>query len=206
MPHRPPASPRLFSEPPASSPADLHTAEVDGASRGNPGPAAYAVILRAPDGAVLFRLGKYIGRETNNVAEYYALISALDAAVSRGVRRLRVRSDSELMVRQMKGAYRVKSPDLKPLHERARKLAAGFEFFSIEHVLRERNREADALANAALDSRADSAAAPSSASQPRSRRRIRARFSAGVLVPAEPLDLPEGSDLDLTIEPPSPRR
>ena len=144
---------------PSGPPA--HVAYVDGASRGNPGPAAYAVVLQGPGGQTQFEIGKYFGRATNNVAEYYALIAALDAAQSRGIKRLLVRSDSELLVRQMQGRYKVKSADLKPLHERAQKLARGFGYFAIEHVPREQNSEADALANRALDetSRSTSSAA-----------------------------------------------
>jgi len=149
---RPPksSSGRLLFETP-ERPANVFIANVDGASRGNPGPASYAVIVRGPDGATRFEAGKYIGRATNNVAEYYALISALDYAVAQGIERLLVRSDSELLVRQMEGRYKVKSPDLQPLHEHARKLARGLTYFAIEHVPRERNSDADKLANIALD-------------------------------------------------------
>lgn len=148
-PAKPPSGKLLFGAP--ESPADIFVANVDGASRGNPGPASYAVILRGPDGATRFQADKYIGRATNNVAEYYGLIAALDYAAAQGIDRLLVRSDSELLVRQMQGRYKVHSPDLKPLHERARKLAHGFAYFAIEHVRREQNREADELANIALD-------------------------------------------------------
>ncbi len=129
----------------------MHTAKVDGASRGNPGPASYAVVMRKPDGSSEFEIGKYVGRATNNVAEYYGLIAALDYAASHGIERLRIQSDSELLVRQMQGRYKVKSADLRPLHERAQKLARGLAFFAIEHIPRELNSEADALANVALD-------------------------------------------------------
>jgi ribonuclease HI len=153
--HRKPAHPRsarLFSEPaPAAPPADVCIANVDGASRGNPGPAAYAVVIRRPDGTPAAELGKYIGRTTNNVAEYYGLIAALDYAAGHNIRRLRVRSDSELLVRQMQGRYKVKSLDLRPLHERAGKLARGLDYFAIEHIPREQNARADQLANEALD-------------------------------------------------------
>ena len=145
-----PSSGRLLFAAP-ERPANVFIANVDGASRGNPGPASYAVIIRGPDGATRFEAGKYIGRATNNVAEYYALISALDYAVAQGIDRLLVRSDSELLVRQMEGRYKVKSPDLRPLHEHARKLARGLAYFAVEHVPRERNRDADELANIALD-------------------------------------------------------
>src|SRR5580693_2613835 len=138
-----------FAEP--ERPTKIHLAKVDGASRGNPGPASYAVIMRKPDGSSEFEIGKYVGRATNNVAEYYGLIAALDYAASHGIERLRIQSDSELLVRQMQGRYKVKSPDLRPLHERAQKLARGLAFFEIQHIPRELNSEADALANLALD-------------------------------------------------------
>jgi ribonuclease HI len=109
------------------------------------------VVLKDASGKVIFQLGKKLGRQTNNVAEYYALLAALDYAVGQGIKGLRIRSDSELLVQQMRGRYKVKSPDLKPLHERASKLARQLEYFVIEHVPREMNLEADALANQALD-------------------------------------------------------
>ncbi len=102
-------------------------------------------------GKVILELAKNIGRETNNVAEYYALLAALDYATSHNISALRIRSDSELLVRQMQGRYKVKSADLKPLHERASKMAKQLGYFAIEHVRRELNRDADALANVALD-------------------------------------------------------
>ena len=133
-------------------PAGVYVANIDGASRGNPGPASYGVVLRDPDGKIALELGKNIGRETNNVAEYFALLAALDYAATHNIAALRVRSDSELLVRQMQGRYKVKSADLKPLHERASKLSRQLQYFAIEHVRRELNRDADALANVALDS------------------------------------------------------
>jgi ribonuclease HI len=196
-------------------PSDVFVAYVDGASRGNPGPASYAVILRAPDGTTRFEIGKYLGRATNNVAEYYALITALDYAATNKITRLRVRSDSELLVRQMQGRYKVKSADLRPLHERAQKLARGFVYFAIEHVPREQNQEADALANMALDRTATQhtgtqaglrlAPQPSSPLSPRHNlrdqhdRRIRARYSAGALHPLEALDLAEGEIVEIQL-------
>ena len=213
----PPGSARLFSDTHAPAPpAGVHIANIDGASRGNPGPAAYAVILRDPNGKVILELAKQFGRDTNNVAEYYALLAALDYASTHGIAALRIRSDSELLVRQMQGAYKVKSEDLKPLYERAVRLSRQFKYFAIEHVRRELNREADALANVALDQGAGarseirkeaSAAGPRSAGstptdvqeQASKPRRIRARFERGVLVPAEPLGLPEGTEVELEI-------
>src|SRR6202047_5336057 len=142
------ASGRLFAEPesPSARLDGAYAANIDGAARGNPGPAAYGLVLRRPDGAPLETIGKYIGRHTNNVAEYYALIAAVDYALANGIKRLRVHSDSQLIVNQMKGLYKVKHPDLRPLHERAKKMAAGLESFTIQYVPREQNREADAAA------------------------------------------------------------
>jgi acyl dehydratase/ribonuclease HI len=153
MKHTPKSSGRLFAEPaaPSAHPDGAYSANIDGAARGNPGPASYGVVIRRPDGTPLESLGKYIGRHTNNVAEYYALIAALDYAAAKGIKRLRVNSDSQLIVNQMKGLYKVKHPDLRPLHERAKKQAAALEAFTIQYVPREQNREADAAANAALD-------------------------------------------------------
>lgn len=196
----PPRSHRLFGEP--ERPADVHVAYVDGASRGNPGPASYAVIIQSPDGKKVFQLGKYLGRATNNVAEYLGLITALDYAASHGIRRLRVLSDSELLVRQMHGQYKVKSASLKPLHERARKLVAGLEFFAMEHVRREFNAEADALCNEALDQTGSRAAGPPAPKGVASRgndRKMKARYVNGVLETAVPLDLAEGEVVEITI-------
>jgi len=198
---RAPLSSRLFSEP--EHPKETFIAYVDGASRGNPGPASYAVIIRASDGQVVFQLGKYLGRATNNVAEYYALITALDYAAAHNIRQLRVRSDSELLVRQMQGRYKVKSAVLKPLHERARRLAAALSFFQIEHVPRELNSDADSLANSALDQssgRPLAAQAPASDVGPPTSKTIRAHFRNGALHPSEPLDLTEGEEVELTIK------
>ena len=148
------SSGRLFAEPesPSTKLDGAYTANIDGAARGNPGPASYGVVLRRPDGKPLESIGKYIGRHTNNVAEYYALIAALDYAEANGIKRLRVLSDSQLIVNQIKGLYKVKHPDLRPLHERAKKQAATLEAFTIQYIPREENRAADAAANAALDS------------------------------------------------------
>src|SRR6476620_5335707 len=141
----------LFGEPEPEARTAAWRANIDGGSRGNPGPAAYGVVIRDPRGEIVARLKKYIGRTTNNVAEYYGLIAALDYAQSNHIRALRIESDSELMVKQMRGQYKVKSADLKPLFERARKMSQSFAPFQIRHVYREQNREADALANEAMD-------------------------------------------------------
>lgn len=123
----------------------------DGASRGNPGAAAIGFALFAADGQELLGRGEAIGRETNNVAEYTALLRGLEAARELGVRRLRVRMDSELVVRQLQGLYRVKHPGLQPLFAAVCRVRTRFEAFDIEHVPRAQNARADALANAALD-------------------------------------------------------
>lgn len=127
---------------------------VDGASRGNPGEAGFGVHVSLPDGRPVAELYGHLGRATNNVAEYQALVHALRWALARGARRIEVFSDSELLVRQMGGRYRVKNPGLRPLHQEASDLLARFEHGRIRHVPREENREADALANRALDERA----------------------------------------------------
>jgi ribonuclease HI len=182
-----------------------YRANIDGGSRGNPGPASYGVVVRDPRGAVVAKLKKYIGRSTNNVAEYYGLIAALDYAQQHGIRALRVESDSELLVRQMRGQYKVKSPELRPLYERARKMAQTFDSFKIDHVYREQNAEADALANEALDETSGRPAAPkldASASKPQPPpRKIRARFRNGALVLLDPLDLAEGSEVEVLVRP-----
>ncbi len=137
-----PGSARLFADSHSPAPpAGVHVANIDGASRGNPGPASYAVVLRDPQGKIVLELAKNIGRETNNVAEYFALLAPLDYATSHNISALRIRSDSELLVRQMQGRYKVKSADLKPLHERAAKLARQLQYFAIEHARRELNRD-----------------------------------------------------------------
>jgi len=198
-----PEAARLFSDGPTAVPrSGVHVANIDGASRGNPGPAAYAVVLRDPAGQVVLELAKRMGRETNNVAEYYALVAALDYAMSQGIEALRIRSDSELLVRQIEGRYKVRSADLKPLYERALKLTRQLGYFAIEHVPREGNREADRLANLALDSGdVSSARADAKGERPRATtgRRIRARFDKGVFTPLEPLDWPNGSDVIIDV-------
>jgi ribonuclease HI len=188
----------------SAPPAGVHLANIDGASRGNPGPASYAVVLRDPAGKIILQLAKNLGRETNNVAEYYALLAALDYAATHGIQALRIRSDSELLVRQMQGRYKVKSADLKPLHERASKLARQLGYFAIEHVRREMNRDADALANASLNQAGvprfeGRNVQPSSPNSPPSSRAIRAHYVNGVLVPFEPLDLAEGAEVSLDL-------
>ena len=210
MAKRPPAArgKSLFTEAAAPEPKPVAAAyriNIDGGSRGNPGPAAYGVVIRDARGEPVAKLKKYIGRSTNNVAEYYGLIAAMDYAQSHGVRAIRIESDSELMVKQMRGLYKVKSADLQPLYERAQKTAKAFESFRIEHVYREQNREADALANEALD---EVEGKPRPAAPPKpdptdklSPRRVPARFRGGVLYLLEDVGLPDGTVVEVSIFP-----
>ena len=132
--------------------SDTATMHIDGAARGNPGPAAYAIVLARP-GQPVIEEAQSIGTATNNVAEYTALVEGLQMASELGVKKLAVFSDSELLVKQMNGEYRVKNEDLKPLYAEAKELAATFEKFTITHVRRDQNKRADLLGNEALDGR-----------------------------------------------------
>jgi ribonuclease HI len=123
----------------------------DGAARGNPGPAGIGVQITTPDGAVVAEIARGIGEATNNVAEYTAAIEGLTLARELGARTVTVRSDSQLLVNQLTGRYRVKTPHLQPLHRRVRNLVASFDRVSFEHVGRELNGEADRLANEGVD-------------------------------------------------------
>jgi ribonuclease HI len=138
------------SKPPASS--GVPTAHIDGGARGNPGPAAYGVVVRSPEGQILVELGKYLGLQTNNYAEYSGLLAALEYAQQQKFTGLKVFSDSELLVKQMNGQYKVNHPVLKKLFDRAKELSRQLQYFSIRHVLRQYNRDADALVNKVLDS------------------------------------------------------
>jgi len=128
----------------------------DGASRGNPGPAGAGAVLADPQGEIRARLTQYLEVTTNNVAEYQALLLGLKAARDLGVRRLRVFADSELLVRQLHGQYRVKAPHLLPLWRLAQNELQNFETYTISHVPRAENRLADELANQAIDQRPQS--------------------------------------------------
>lgn len=138
--------PSLFG----ADPAGPVVANIDGGSRGNPGPAGYGVHIRRDDGTIV-ELKQSIALATNNVAEYRGLLAALRWAAEHGIRTLHVRSDSELLVRQMKGEYRVKNPGLQPLYEEARVLVRQIGRVTFEHVRRELNKDADRLANEAMD-------------------------------------------------------
>jgi len=128
-----------------------HTAHVDGGARGNPGPAAYGVVIHDPTRKKIAELSQYLGHRTNNYAEYSGLLAALRYAIAHHIQSLRIISDSELMVRQMKGIYKVRHPELRKLYDEAQHLTSQIEHVEIRHALREHNRDADRLANQAMD-------------------------------------------------------
>ncbi|HXP60104.1 MAG TPA: ribonuclease HI family protein [Dongiaceae bacterium] len=132
-------------------PAHYLIAHSDGGARGNPGPAGYGVVIQDESGRKVAALSEYLGHQTNNFAEYQGLIAALEYAIKHGLKALKLVSDSELLVRQIQGVYKVKNPTLKDLHARAKELIAKLDWFSIGHALREHNQEADLLANQAMD-------------------------------------------------------
>jgi ribonuclease HI len=144
------ATKNLFSER-EMPPLQYLVAFSDGGARGNPGPSGYGVIIQDEAGKKVAALSEYLGHQTNNFAEYQGLIAALEYAVSNGHKALKVISDSELLVRQIKGIYKVKNAVLQDLHARAKELIVKLDWFSIGHVLRGHNEEADRLANTAMD-------------------------------------------------------
>jgi ribonuclease HI len=124
---------------------------IDGAARGNPGPAGLGIVFSTPEGEVLDTLYRYLGETTNNVAEYQALLAALEGARRLGLKRLRIHTDSQLLQRQLAGQYRVKTPHLLPLFQEAQQRLTGLKEYEILHIPREENAEADRLANRAID-------------------------------------------------------
>ena len=149
LPPRSSNSSNLFCTP-KSAPA-AHTAHVDGGARGNPGPAGYGVAIQDASGHPVAELSEYLGHRTNNYAEYQGLLAALRYASEHQFKALKVISDSELMVRQMKGIYKVRHPELRKLYDEAQQLVRRLEHFEIKHALREHNKTADRLANQAMD-------------------------------------------------------
>src|ERR1700751_5964994 len=138
-------------EPRDNPPEHYLIAHSDGGARGNPGPAGYGVVIQDESGRKVAWLSEYLGPQTNNFAEYQGLIAALEYALEHGPKALRLISDSELLVRQIKGIYKVKNPTLQDLHARAKELIRQLDWFSIGHALREHNQEADRLGNEAMD-------------------------------------------------------
>src|SRR5262249_55769324 len=148
MPH---AATRHLFESRDNPPERYLVAHSDGGARGNPGPAGYGVVVKDESGRKVAALSEYLGHQTNNFAEYQGLIAALEYALRHGPKALKLISDSELLVRQIKGIYKVKNATLQDLHARAKELIAQLDWFSIGHALREHNQEADRLANDAMD-------------------------------------------------------
>ncbi len=148
---RMPESQELFRAPLERLPESCLVAHVDGGARGNPGPSGYGVVLEDHAGRRIAELSKYLGHQTNNYAEYMGLLAALEYCADHGFKALEVISDSELLVKQLNGQYKVRSPHLLELFRRAKARISGMDFFRIRHVRREQNAEADALANRAMD-------------------------------------------------------
>jgi ribonuclease HI len=140
-----------MSQPAARMAGPAYTVNVDGGARGNPGPAGWGAVVQTPAGEVVAELFGALPHATNNVAEYNGLLSALDWCADHGATTVHVKSDSLLLVQQMRGVYKVKSDGLKPLHARARLLAHQIGQVTFEHVRRELNKDADRLANLAMD-------------------------------------------------------
>jgi ribonuclease HI len=181
-----------------SGPATALTAFIDGGARGNPGPAGYGVHIKDASGKMVAELSEYLGHQTNNFAEYSGLLAALDYAVKHGHPVLKVVSDSELLVKQMRGDYKVKSPELKALYDQARPMIRKLESFEIRHVLRAQNKEADRLANAAMDKgmgRTLTSPASASSDKPREYTGI----VRGGVIELFSADLPEGTRVKVKV-------
>ena len=144
-------SKEFFGGPNLSTPFGYLVVHIDGGARGNPGPAGYGAVIEDEVGRPVVELSDYLGKQTNNYAEYSGLLAALAYTTRHGFKALKVYSDSELMVKQITGQYKVSNPSLKELHAKAIKLIEDLEAFEINHVPREQNREADWLANRAMD-------------------------------------------------------
>lgn len=144
-------SKEFFGGPNLSTPFGYLVAHIDGGARGNPGPAGYGVVIEDEMGRPVVELSDYLGNQTNNFAEYSGLLAALSYATKYGFKALKVFSDSELMVKQITGQYKVSNTALKELYAKATRMIEELEAFEINHVLREKNREADRLANQAMD-------------------------------------------------------
>ncbi len=187
---------------PAQHSTNSIIAHIDGGSRGNPGPAAYAAVIKTPDGSPVASLSEFLGNTTNNHAEYQALLAVLRYAVEHGYPALEVVSDSELLVRQIQGRYKVKSPGLTPLYNAACKLISQLSSFRIRHVMREENHEADRLANETMDAAQAGSRKPPLESPKRSSAdllRVPAVFRGGRLELDRDLPLREGEIVELEI-------
>ncbi len=141
----------MFGAPVESAPEGYLVAHIDGGARGNPGPAGYGIVIEDHAGRKVDEKAEYIGKTTNNIAEYSALVAALTYAVGHHFRAVKILSDSELLVKQMRGEYKVRNPGLQDLYKKAQALIRELNWFRIQHIPRENNREADHLANIAMD-------------------------------------------------------
>jgi ribonuclease HI len=197
----------LFPDPAPDSLSPMLIAHCDGGSRGNPGPAGYGAVIEDQNGRVLARLSEYLGKRTNNYAEYSALLAVLAWALENKHPCLRVVADSELMVKQMKVQYKVNSPDLRPLWEEARRRASQLDRFEIQHTLRGGNKEADQLANEAMDrgmgrtlSTTSTSASPQSKPSPSHSRQVLEGFVKNGVVHLINGELPDGIFVKVTRE------
>src|SRR4029077_15735672 len=184
---------------PSQPPPDKYlVAHVDGGSRGNPGPSGYGVVITDQSGHKIAGLGEYLGHQTNNYAEYSGLLAALGYALEHGPKALNVVGDSELLVKQIRGEYKVKSPALLELYQRAKQMIGQLDWFSIHHVLREKNAEADRLANMAMDKgMGRSTSAPPASSLARGQE-LNGIVRGGVVV-IEGAKLPEGTRVQIRV-------
>ena len=201
--HGSPSFPRsrrgdFVSGPRTTRPDSYLIAHIDGGSRGNPGPAGYGVFITNGDGHEVASLSDYLGRQTNNYAEYQGLLAALDYALTHAPSALQVIADSELLVKQIRGEYKVKSPALQELYRRAREMIARLEWFSIQHVLRESNREADRLANEAMDKGTGKSRVSPAASSAVGSQDLSGTVRNGVIV-LESATLPEGTRVQVRV-------
>ena len=190
------------SRTPGQVPEQYLIANIDGGARGNPGPAGFGVYLKDQSGKKVAELSEYLGHQTNNYAEYSGLIAALEYALEHGHKALKVISDSELMVKQMRGQYKVKSPSLLELYRRAQELTRKLAWFSIQHVLRAHNREADGLANEAMDKGMGRRTAPTAASGKEvvsSQQELEGVVRNGV-IELRSGTLPEGTAVDIRVK------
>lgn len=193
----------LFPQPGKEPPAAYLIAYIDGGARGNPGPAGYGVVITDHARQKIATLSEYLGHQTNNYAEYSGLLAALRYAVEHPARALKVISDSELLVKQLRGEYRVKNPALQELYTQAWQLIRALNWFSIQHVLREQNREADRLANSAMD-KAMGRAEPVRTREPAGQEALGNREFEGVVrggvIELQNANLPEGTRVEVRIK------
>ena len=198
-PHEASKEKDLFGGRRSDVPEHYLIAHSDGGARGNPGPAGYGVVIKDESGKKVAALSEYLGHQTNNFAEYQGLIAALEYALEHGPKALKLISDSELLVRQIKGIYKVKNVTLQDLHGRAKELIARMDWFSIDHALREHNREADELANAAMDKGMGRSPAPQMP-PPDPNREFEGIVIRGGLIRLRDGELPEGMRVQVRVK------